>query len=157
MKTIGFPKYKSVKVDKKKVKAMTLSKAKKQAWDAFSRFIRLRDCWNDTESLEAHCITCNRVYTFGKGLQAGHFQSGRHTSILLDEEQVYAQCQICNRWRKGMWPEYYEFMVKKYGLEKVQYMIAHRNDVKQYKVADYLRLEQEYKDKARVFEERLGL
>lgn len=157
MKKLLFPKVprRSVKVEKKKV--FTLSIAKKNAWSAFSRFIRLRDCWNDTQSLQVHCVTCNRVYTFGKGLQAGHFQPGRHANILLDEEQVHAQCQICNRWRKGMWPEYYEFMVNTYGMAKVQYMIAHRNDVKQYKISDYIRLEQEYKDKARVFEEKLGI
>ena len=161
MTSLSFSKAKQVKKAPKKavkkVKVLTLSKAKDRAWKAFSRFIRLRDCWIDTKSLECHCVTCGRLYKFGSTLHAGHFQPGRHANLLFDEEQVHAQCQICNRWRKGMWPEYYEYMVKRYGLERVQKMIASRNKIIQYKVADYLFIEEEYKNRSKQYEEKLSL
>lgn len=65
---------------------------KKKAWDAFSRYIRTRDCLKSTgDRNRGACVTCGRVFDFKK-LQAGHFIPGRVNSILFDEQCVHAQC-----------------------------------------------------------------
>ena len=53
----------------------------KKAWDAFSLFIRLRDCLKTTGAKEyGVCFTCGRKYAF-KALQAGHFVRGRGGAV----------------------------------------------------------------------------
>lgn len=74
---------------------MGLKKSKKKAWDAFSKYVRLRDALKTTGThTHAKCYTCLKRYpAFGKGcLQAGHFIPGRNNSILIDEVGVNAQC-----------------------------------------------------------------
>ncbi|MDD2869623.1 recombination protein NinG [Neomegalonema sp.] len=110
---------------KKKNKGLKYYKSK--AWEAFSEFIRLRDSFKTTGTLtHAQCCTCGKVYpSFGKGcLQAGHFISGRHASILLDERNTHAQCYACNNILKGNWPKYYDFMKTIYGQSTIDWLLA---------------------------------
>ncbi len=68
------------------------AKAKENAWNSFSRYIRTRDCLRFTgTTTDGKCVTCNREYPF-KSLQAGHFIQGRSGSVLFDERIVYSQC-----------------------------------------------------------------
>lgn len=119
--------------------------AKKAAWDAFSKYIRLRDCLATRRSSdEGECVTCRRVYPI-KQLQAGHFIPGRNYQVLFDEEQVHAQCYSCNIGKKGNWVAYREFMVDRYGKDKVEQMETDRNLIKVYSLPDLLALEEHYK------------
>jgi hypothetical protein len=103
--------------EKKKSKIITVSKAKKKAWNAFSIYIRLRDCIRTTNTLDlAKCITCDKVYSFKK-LQAGHWIPGRHNSILFDERGCYAQCYHCNVGLKGNPVKYFRKMQAMQGEE----------------------------------------
>lgn len=127
-------------------------KAKDEAWSAFSRFIRLRDCLRFTGNPDmGKCVTCNRPYPF-KELQAGHFIQGRSNSVLFDERIVYSQCFGCNgnppRGKGGNYVEFFLFMEKEWGREKIDEFIALKHQALQYKTHDYERIEQEYKDKA---------
>ena len=101
---------------------MAKKSAKDKAWDAFSKYIRLRDAIKTTgTTYEAICVTCSRKYpTTGRGtMQAGHFQSGRSNAILIDEKGVHAQCYGCNCGKKGNPIPYYKFMLKEYGQEVI--------------------------------------
>jgi hypothetical protein len=72
------------------------SKAKQDAWNAFSIYIRTRDCLRFTgDPAQGKCITCNKPFEF-KQLQAGHFINGRGNAVLFDERLVYSQCGYCN-------------------------------------------------------------
>lgn len=103
-----------VKTPKKK----TISKLKKEAWDAFSKFIRLRDCLATQGSTEyGSCFTCGKVFPF-KGLQAGHFVDSRTKPVLFNEDIVYAQCMPCNVFKKGFKDAYTPKMLKMFGLEQ---------------------------------------
>lgn len=101
------------------MKKDTVSKAKKAAWTAFSRFIRMRDCLYSTGSLEyGYCCTCGKAYDI-KALQAGHFIPGRNNSILFDPRCVHIQCRGCNLYGGGQQPAYYRFMIERYGHQTV--------------------------------------
>ena len=99
----------------KKPKRKPITKLKKEAWDAFSKFIRLRDCLVTQGSTEfGSCITCGRVYHF-KELQAGHFVDSRTKPVLFNEDIVYAQCYGCNIPKKGNKDAYTPKMVEMFG------------------------------------------
>ena len=118
-------------------KPKTVSKAKKEAWKAFSKYIRLRDCLKTKKSpYEGRCITCHKVFPTSE-LQAGHFIAGRNNSILLHEQLVSAQCRRCNIFLNGNLIEYYPVMLRKYGKKKIDEWKKLSNQSVQYKVVDW--------------------
>lgn len=104
---------KGIKKEKK------LSWYKDKAWEAFSRFIRTRDCLFTTGDPDwGKCVTCQKMTPF-KQLQAGHFIAGRSNAILFDEQAVNIQCYGCNVGKKGNYVEYYEYMLERYGRDVI--------------------------------------
>ena len=98
------------------MKKKTISKLKKDAWDAFSKYIRARDCLLTQGSLDyGSCITCGRVYPF-KELQAGHFVDSRTKPVLFNEDLVHAQCFGCNIKKKGNKDSYTPKMIEIFGI-----------------------------------------
>lgn len=125
--------------------------AKDKAWDAFSAYIRTRDCIRFTgDPTEGMCITCKRDYPYTQ-LQAGHFIAGRGNSVLFDERLVYSQCGGCNlnppHGKGGNHVEYFRFMLDEVGLEKIDEFRALKSETKQYKTHDFEELEEKYKEK----------
>ncbi len=128
-------------------KPLTLTKAKKKAWEAFSRYIRHRDCLLTTgTTTHGRCITCQKVYEF-KQLHAGHFIPGRNGNNLFDERGVHAQCGVCNLWKKGDWANYLDSMKELYGQEIIDELLEQRHEVKKYTVSELLEKEKTYKEK----------
>lgn len=128
-------------------KPLTLTKAKDKAWEAFSRYIRLRDCLRTTgTTTHGRCISCQRVYEFKK-LQGGHFIPGRKGSNLFDELGVHAQCYQCNIEKKGNWDAYYEAMRDLYGQETIDELLRRNHEIKKYTVSELLEKEKTYKEK----------
>lgn len=135
---------------KRKLKVMTLGKAKTKAWKAFSIYIRTRDAFKTTGLADkANCVTCGRLYPISMvgGLQAGHFIQGRHTSVLFDERNCHAQCYGCNVMKKGNIVNYYEFMLKEYGQKVIDELKELDKKVIKMKPYMYLEIEKEYQDK----------
>lgn len=113
----------------KKTKSIPIKTAKKKAWEAFSKYIRLRDSIKTTGTkTHANCYTCGKVYpAFGIGcLQAGHYAGGRKNAVLIDEVGVNAQCYNCNHTLKGNSIVYRQHLVKEYG-EEVVFEIEERS------------------------------
>jgi hypothetical protein len=130
-----------------KIKIRTVSRAKKDAWDAFSKYIRLRDCLMTTGTIEeGHCVTCNRKKSFKK-LQAGHFMPGRRNEILIDEKTVNAQCYACNIMKNGNWTEYYKFMVRRFGIVMVNEYIHRPKKTLQLRNYEWDAIRDKYQDK----------
>ena len=99
----------------KKAKHKTITKAKKEAWVEFSKFIRMRDGLKTTGSIDwCLCCTCQKRYHF-KMLQAGHFVAGRHNGNLFSERGTHAQCYNCNINLKGNTLEYRRKIIELYG------------------------------------------
>ena len=128
-------------------KKLTVSKAKKKVWKEFSRYIRLRD----TCKLGTECYTCGKWGSFKK-MHAGHFQPGRHNIFIFDERQVHAQCASCNTFKRGNWTAYYERMVKEYGQEETNQMIADRKKFKKFTVPELEEMYLKYKAKAKQYD-----
>lgn len=128
-----------------------LARAKKKAWDSFSRYIRLRDCLRFTGDPEqGMCVTCKRPYSF-KQLQAGHFIPGRSNAVLYDERIVFTQCIGCNGnppyGKGGNYIEYFVFMENEYGRDKIDEFRALKNKTVKYSVVDHQLIEEKYKQK----------
>lgn len=129
---------------------LTKTKAKKKAWVAFSRYIRLRDALKTTGSKERLiCITCDKQYpAFGKPCaQAGHFIPGRNNSVLINEGFVHGQCYNCNINLKGNWVIYEEKMIKMWGKEAVQIAKRESHKILDRTITEWLELESLYKVK----------
>lgn len=77
-------------------KNVTMAQLKKRLWNTFSKYIRMRDAIRTTGGVYfVKCITCDEEKNI-KEVDAGHFFSRRHASILYDEKNVHAQCKRCN-------------------------------------------------------------
>jgi len=146
----------TVKAPVKKAKKLTRSQAKKNAWKAFSDYIRLRDCLATTGTPDyCICITCNERGDSNwkpyKTIQAGHAVGGRGNAILFHEEVVNGQCAYCNQKPPmglgGDYGNYAIALIKRYGLEHTQELQRLKGTEKQYKLHDFIEVERVYKQK----------
>lgn len=120
---------------------------KKKAWDAFSIFIRTRDCLLTTKTTtHGKCYTCPRIVEF-KQLQAGHLFPGRHNKFLFDEQQVRAQCKYCNIILKGNAAVFAYELEDELGPEMVRIMRETNKEITQFKRNDFIELEAHFKRK----------
>lgn len=84
----------------------------KDAWAAYSEYIRKRDTF-DGENCK--CCTCPEVDNW-LYMQAGHYQSTIYESTKFDDENVHAQCPSCNMPpNNGRPEEYAAFLDDRYG------------------------------------------
>lgn len=83
----------------------------KKCWDAFSKFIRLRDA---DENGICKCFTCNYRAHWTK-MDCGHGIPRQFKSTWLDERNNHAQDKRCNGFLGGMREVYKVEMDKKYG------------------------------------------
>lgn len=128
-----------------------LSKAKLKAWNAFSLYIRTRDCLKAGNADRGSCVTCRRVYPrTGIGcLQAGHFVAGRTNAILFDERNCHAQCMNCNVYQHSNPHEYWLFMEKEYGREVINELIANKGKALRYTTYNYQQIADMYSEKTK--------
>lgn len=90
---------------------------KAKAWEACSRYCKVRDCLQDRNyAFLGICITCGRPYHISV-LQAGHALSGRGKAVLFDVELIHTQCYHCNVIEHGQPKLYRKIMVERHGEE----------------------------------------
>ena len=119
--------------------------AKKKAWDAFSKFIRLRDCFATTgTAIVGKCITCGKNWRF-KQLQAGHAIAGRRNALLFAEDLVFAQCRFCNEHDHGKAQLYKAILIEKHSQEWWENKMAESKIIIPDKDMDFEGREAEYK------------
>lgn len=116
-------------------------RAHERAWNAFSLYVRLRDA--DINGY-VKCFTCDTPYHY-KEMDAGHFI--HRASLDFDEFNINPQCTKCNRYLSGNAIEYTLRMIRLYGQEVVDDLMARKNDPVKYKLSDLLELEKYYKTK----------
>ena len=132
-----FPKpTKNPKIKTKKPKKVTVRQARKKVETLFSIYIRTRDCLRTTGTkTKGHCVTCKRQYDF-KELQAGHFVSGRHPTVIFNEKNCHAQCVGCNVFKRGNIIPYYQFMEKTYGKKVIVSLMKQDSTLKKFTVIE---------------------
>lgn len=97
-----------------KVKENDKSHQTKLAQRAFNRFIRLRDSG-------LPCVSCGRTHE-GQ-LHAGHYRSvGAAPGLRFTEDNCHLQCSVCNNHKSGNVIEYRINLVKKIGIERVEWL-----------------------------------
>ena len=97
----------------------------------FSEFIRLRD---SSANGYGKCITCGKIL-FWKDGDAGHAINRAHMSTRYNEMNVHLQCRHCNRFREGEVVEYSMALIKKYGKDAVDRLLAQKHFVS--KMSDF--------------------
>ena len=101
----------------------------KLAQQEVNTYVRLRDA-------NVGCCTCD---TTDAKWDSGHFLSaGGHGSVRFNTLNIHKQCFRDNRMRSGAMREYREFMVKKYGEDRVERLEAEGAKTRKYSV-EYLR------------------
>lgn len=88
-----------------------ISKLKKELDKYFSQYIRLRYA---TDLGISTCYTCGKQDHY-KRLQAGHFQSRKHTATRWHEYNVQVQCVKCNMFDHGQQWEFGNKLDAQYG------------------------------------------
>ncbi|RUM32065.1 MAG: hypothetical protein DSY42_01725, partial [Aquifex sp.] len=106
----------------------------------FNRYIRERDK-NET------CISCGRV---PKKRNAGHYRSvGACPELRFEPLNVNLQCEHCNTFKSGNAIEYRINLVKKIGLERVEWLEGPHEPAK-WSIDEIKAIKKEYADKTGV-------
>ena len=99
-----------------KKKKLSIGRYKRKLWTLYSEYIRRKDANADGCT---NCVTCGK-YLHWTELQAGHFLAGRSNGILFVEGNTFPQCVGCNVFKHGNLEEFYPYMLKTFGDEKIQ-------------------------------------
>ena len=134
-------KEKEERAEKRERKAKLKSRSEwlKDAQSVFNKFIRLRD-------KNEPCISCGKYHT-GQ-YHAGHYRSvGACPELRFCELNVHKQCAPCNDHKSGNIIEYRINLVKKIGVDKVEWLERQDHDPKKYTIEDCKEIIKYYKAK----------
>ena len=112
----------------------------------FNRFIRLRDKGQV-------CISCQKNIN---GVQhASHYLSaGGHSAIRFNEDNVWVSCYKCNVMLSGNQVEYRKALIKKIGVERVEWLEEHGSEIKKWTKEELREIMQKYKLKCKELENK---
>jgi len=123
---------------KKEFKLNDRSLRLKEAQKAFNSFIRDRDSGDS-------CISCGR--NTGCKMNAGHYKSvGSSPELRFNELNCHLQCEHCNSYKSGNIELYRPNLIKKIGLDKVEF-IEGPHKAKKYTCQELKEIELKYKKK----------
>ena len=125
---------KVIKLKLEKLKPLSYWADKAQV--AVNAYIRARDEGQP-------CISCDRHHS-GK-VNAGHFRSrGAMPALRYHHDNIHLQCEPCNSSKAGNQLEYRIRLIKKIGIERVEWLEGN-HEAPHWKKDDYLRIEAEHK------------
>ena len=100
-------------------KNQTQSELIQEFQKVFNTFIRLRD-------KDLGCISCGTMANVEYA--AGHFYPTTYSGLRFNEDNVHKQCnKHCNMMLRGNIQEYRPNLIKKIGIEKVEWLDANRH------------------------------
>lgn len=134
-------------------KARSLSSLEKTADKWFSLYIRLRDA---DENGMVMCVTCGKIAHY-KEMDCGHFVTRNHKMTRFMEANCNVQCTACNQFKKGEQYLHGQYINNKYGDEQANYLVYISKKPLKRTRTDFEYLIEEYKQKARVRAEELGI
>lgn len=86
-----------------------------------NKYIRQRD-------LGKQCISCDTILTEKIKYDAGHMYPTTYQFLRFNEDNIAGQCVRCNRDLHGNISEYRPKMEQRIGVDKMQWLHAHRHD-----------------------------
>lgn len=112
-----------------------------------NRYCRLRD-------KDLPCISCGRFH--GGQYHAGHYLSvGSRPELRFEVSNIHKQCAPCNNHLSGNIALYRIALVKKIGLDKVEWLEGH-HEPKKYTIDELKALKAEFKRKCKELETALS-
>ena len=128
---------KEKKIRKEKLK--TVQDLLKEAQIVFNKYIRLRD-------KGMPCISCQNPKP--KKINAGHYiASGKSKFLTFNEDNVHLQCEYCNTYKHSNSIDYRINLIKKIGVDRVEYLENNRHKTKKYTREELYEIIDEYKKK----------
>jgi len=119
-------KRKTKRIEKKKQKSkviLSIPELKKKVQRKVNSYVRERD-------KDLPCISCQKMFD---KKEAGHFiaqgSSGKLRYLL---QNIHGQCTGCNHYKRGNLLEYRINLVKKIGIDEVEWLEEHRHDTHKY-------------------------
>jgi hypothetical protein len=107
-----------------------------KAQKAVNSYIRARDAGQP-------CISCGRHHQ-GK-INAGHYRSrGAMAALRYHHDNIHLQCEPCNSSKAGNQLEYRIRLIKKIGIDRVEWLEGN-HPAPHWKKDDYQRIEEEHK------------
>lgn len=128
--------YKLLNKKPKTKTVVSIADLKKKVQRVFNAWIRERD-------KDLPCISCGK---YVDNYEAGHYIAQGSSGLLrYCEENVNNQCTNCNRWNHGNLIEYRIGLVKKIGLDLVEYLEKNRHVSCKWTREDLEKLLEKYK------------
>lgn len=120
-----------------------LGDLKKKLWKLTSDYVRL----SESDGYFGQCVTCGIRKQWRK-LQAGHFiPKAQGNAVYFDLRNVHTQCFRCNINLGGNGPEYYPYMLTRYGQETIDELRRLSNTTVKFTQSDYLEMIEDMKQK----------
>ncbi|MCJ7459334.1 MAG: recombination protein NinG [candidate division Zixibacteria bacterium] len=134
----------------KLAKRKSIAKLKKEVWDIFSQYVRMRDCLRTRGTVDfGNCITCTKLVRRNEA-DAGHFIDRRHSATLFDEKNVHLQCKHCNI--TGETLKYRREIIRLYGEGADVELEDKATEIKKFTTSELEDLKQLYKEKIKEME-----
>jgi len=133
---------------KRKQELKTNGELLREAQKEFNAYIRLRDHGNN-------CISCGKKS--GAKINAGHYKTVKaYPELRFDELNVHLQCEWCNSYLSGNITKYREGLIKKIGLEKVEWLEG-PHEPKKYTREQIIEIKKKYSKMRRELEKLIDL
>lgn len=128
-----------------KEKIKTRSDHLKDLQKIFNKWIRL--------SKDQACISCGTDLR-GRKFDAGHYRSvGNTPSLRFEPDNVFPQCVYCNQYLSGNPIEYRIRLVKKIGIDRVEWLEG-EHEPKKYTIEEIKKLQRLYKEMIKKLENK---
>jgi len=127
-------------VRQRKEKLKTNSDWLRDTQKVVNKYIRERD------KNELNCISCGK---FINGVRhASHYMSsGGHNNVRFNTDNIWVSCYKCNVMLSGNLLQYRIRLIKKIGLERVEYIESISSKIKRYSIDELKDIMKEYKEK----------
>jgi len=102
------------------------------------------NCWIRKRDYGQPCISCQNPNP--KKVNAGHYIPRNKSKFLtFNEDNLHLQCESCNNHMHGNIIEYRINLIKKIGIERVEYLEENRHITKKYLRSELLAIAEKYK------------
>lgn len=118
----------------------------KMAQIIFNKYIRLRD-------KEENCISCGK-HINGVRHASHYLSAGGHSAIRFNEDNIWVSCYKCNVMLSGNQVEYRKALIKKIGIERVEWLEEHGSKIKKWTKEELREIMQKYKLKCKELENK---
>ena len=128
----------------KQLKESDLATLKRLAETVVNKYIRDRD--------GKVCISCG-YHGDKRQFHAGHYlPKGNNSFLRYNEDNIHAQCSICNNHLSGNLAMYRINLIKKIGIEKVEWLESQRGVTKKWTIEELKEIIQIHREKIKGME-----